>query len=122
MKSWIPVIFLVAVGCSHGFDRKAMREQLWQDNPIFTDKNVRRIEGLRPQIQLPMKLAVAPGHWNAAEKKVILSWGDELKKAGVVSDFVVIPRLLVRASGGGSSYLSVLRAAAAPLHNSLWYT
>jgi rhombotail lipoprotein len=107
---------LAALGCSTGFNRRAMEEKLWGDEKIFTDDDVLRVERIRPQLQLPFRLAVAPpirGGWRApeeleGEREAILAWGEKLKASGVVSDFVLIPRFLI----GGSRFKDARVAAA----------
>jgi hypothetical protein len=121
-KSLAPILLLAAAGCASGFNRAAMQEKLWDGKPVFTDEDVRRIEQLKPQLSVPFRLAVAPPlhpGWCApeteGETEEILAWGERLKKEGVVSEFVLIPRMLfgLKPTHPHEGYLKAARAAAA---------
>lgn len=59
-----PILALLAVGCSlqKGFNRGEMESALRSANPMFVSSTltVEEIEKLKPQINLPVRLAVAP--------------------------------------------------------------
>jgi rhombotail lipoprotein len=90
------------------------------------DLDVLQVEQLRPQIQFPIRLAVVPParlshpHWHETtetmkgEQEELDALGEQLKKDGIVSAFMVIPRMLLDHSaartGGG---LKAIRVAAA---------
>jgi rhombotail lipoprotein len=126
MKKLIAILLTGAAGagCASGFDRVAMETQLQEDRRIFTDDDdVLRIEQLRPQIQFPFRLAVVPPlhlhrSWSddvggtEGERDEILAWGDKLKKEGIVSDFTLIPSMLLDPRG---NTLKSIRIAAARL-------
>jgi len=129
MKKLMALAFLgvSAVGCSSGFQRAPMEEALQEDRRIFVDDlDVLQVEQLRPQIQFPIRLAVVPParlshrHWQEStesmkgEQEELDALGEQLKKDGIVSSFMVIPRMLIdnsAARGGGG--LKAIRVAAA---------
>jgi hypothetical protein len=112
MCAVIAAIVMLGAGCAKkGFNRGEMESSLRSSNPTFVSSglSVEDIEKLKPQIQLPVKLAVAPpiaisrswsrgqdlGLWSPDELAEIQSWEEPLRKAGVVSEFVVLPSILV---------------------------
>jgi hypothetical protein len=112
---WLLIAALVefGMGCaaSKGFNRGEMDSALRSGNPTFVSSNltVEEIEKLKPQINLPVKLAVAPptvtmrysrggddpDSWSSEEIAEIDSWEEPLKKAGVVSELILLPPMLV---------------------------
>lgn len=114
-------------GCSAGFNREAMTSDLAEGRAQFftDDEDVLKVEQLRPQIKFPIRLAVLPPSRSGAfggdaammegEREEILAWGDKLRKDGIVSDFMIIPDMLL-ATGvdrGRSTTLKSVRIAAA---------
>lgn len=100
------LIGLGAVGCQTGFNRDSMNSSL-QADPIlgYDDADVLRVEQARPQLQFPIRLAVAfqatVDRWGYGERsesdgqrKEIRAWGDKLRDAGLVSDLFILPDIL----------------------------
>lgn len=85
--------------------------------PQFSNSSLEEIAKLKPQINPPIKIAVAQPtryeDWSSEEIKEIESWLPELKKAGLASDLVVIPNSLTPGCDHASSDCS--RTAAAKL-------
>ncbi len=122
----LPVYFaaLSAVGCSASFNVAKMEERQWGGEKVFTDMDLARIEQLRPQLTVPFRLAVAPPlyeDWRTpqqleGELQAIQAWGAELKKSGLVSEFIVLPKMLLGTSFGGRhthDYFKAVRVASA---------
>jgi rhombotail lipoprotein len=118
------VVVAAALGCSTGFERVRMEAALQEDRKIFVDDlDVAQIDQLRPQIQFPMRLAVVPparlshSHWQETtetlkgEQEEIEALGEQLRKDGIVSAFMVIPRMLIDRNAGYG--LKAIRLAAA---------
>ena len=85
-------------------------------------QTVEEIRKLRPQAQLPLKIAVMPPHrWQGMslnERKVIDEWSEELKEIGFIRSLEIVPKSLIPSCGyksEGSCYLDQSRAAAARL-------
>ena len=118
-------------GCAgKGFNRGEMEARVQSSRPVYssTSLSVEEIEKLKPQIHLPIKLAVAPplttyakmgggsGNWSPEEVAEIESWAEPLKKAGVVSDLFIMPSNLLQNCGPKDpdcTRVGVFRAAAA---------
>jgi rhombotail lipoprotein len=120
-----PAGFLLAlVGCSSTIDRGRMHEDLQHGDLEFSSRTVKEIEAIRPQIQVPFRLAVAPpvwrreATWSREELAEIESWGPELSKLGLVTELVVIPEATYAMNAGSTSegWLERLRVAAARHH------
>jgi rhombotail lipoprotein len=108
MKKLMAILWVgaAATGCATGFNREAMQKDLVEDRRIFTDdEDVLKIDQLRPQVRLPIRLAVlAPARLGPyggdsglmeGEREEIVSWGEKLKKEGIVSEFMIIPEMLL---------------------------
>jgi rhombotail lipoprotein len=118
-----------------------LQEQLDSQPPLFTDADIAELEALAPQLPVPFRLGVAPplsveldesqvwwrgdgarslsfGTWSADEAAVIEDWGRRFGEAGIVSELVILPRLLVQGSSTEepASLLGTLRQAAARHH------
>ena len=117
-----------ATGCSTGFSVRAMEDALQGERKLFSDDDdVTKIEQLKPQLRLPIRLAVAPplqvtqGYWYEprgmmeGEREEIVAWGEKLKKEGIVSEFTIIPNMLLDLGPdrNRSSYVKAVRVAAA---------
>lgn len=130
MKKLIALLWIgvTAVGCAAGFNPTAMQEALQEERKLLSDdEDVTKIEQLKPQLKLPFRLAVAPPlqvqqkYWHEprgmmeGERDEILAWGEKLKKEGIVSEFIMIPGMLLDmgANRHGSSYVKAVRLAAA---------
>lgn len=122
----IPILLtaLSAVGCSASFNVAQMEERQWGGEKVFTDMDLARIEQLRPQLTVPFRLAVAPPlyeDWRTpqqleGELAAIQAWGAELKKSGLVSEFIVLPKMLLGTPLGGRhthDYFKAVRVASA---------
>jgi len=88
-----------------------MESALREGGPLFVSSplSVEEIEGLRPQVSLPIRVAVAPssvsyrrwwgsqelGTWGPGESAEIQSWEAPLKQAGVVKELILLPSLLI---------------------------
>lgn len=109
---WIAVV-LLGVGCAakKGFNRGEMESAARAGSPTFESSGltVEQIEKLRPQISLPVKLAITPpiistrywadwqdlSAWSPEETAEISSWEKPLKDAGIVSELILVPSMLV---------------------------
>ncbi len=117
-------LFLMGAGCTAHFERAEMQERLHRAQPLFTDWDVERIEQLKPQLPMPFRLAVAPPvNWSGdptseRELQEIKAWGEKLEKAGVITDLVVIPSMLLQMAHEkyGQGHLKAIRAASARFH------
>jgi rhombotail lipoprotein len=117
--SVVPVIvILLLAGCASkkGFNRGAMTSAAQESHPLFQSSNltIEQIEQLKAQVHLPVRLAVAPpiisygqrwgnrelNTWNTDETKEIESWAGPLKKAGVISEVVILPAVLLEKCQG----------------------
>lgn len=128
------VVMLLLAGCAtkKGFNRGEMTSAAQASHLLFflsSNLTVEQIEQLKAQVHLPVKLAVAPpvisyGHgwgnhelhtWNPDETREIESWAGPLKKAGVVSELVILPSFLIEQCKGNDPgcALRVSRSAAA---------
>jgi len=120
------VVGASAVGCSTGFQLRDMEQALQEDRRIFVDDaDVAQVEQLRPQIQFPIRLAVVPParlshrHWQEStetlkgEQEELDALGDQLKKDGIVSAFMIIPRMLLDAGPQHGGGMKSIRIAAA---------
>jgi rhombotail lipoprotein len=123
-------IALTAVGCAGAFDREAMSVALQEERKLFSDDDdVTKIDQLKPQLKLPFRLAVVPPiqvtnhYWHdprgmmEGERDEIMAWGEKLKKEGIVSEFTMIPNMLLElgADRNRHSYIKAVRVAAARL-------
>ena len=143
LKLALPVLTLALAGtsCHTAPSHRLSRDELSAAarNPIFTSLDVEEIESLRPQIDGPIRLAVAPplertrgswqpdlfsatdgdtfkvSQWSAAERERIEAWREELRADGLVEDVVVLSGMLVETGGEPTtdSFLPQVRAAAA---------
>ena len=118
------VAALASVGCAASFDRAAMAEKLWDGDPLFTDADVERVERLKPQLPIPFRLAVAPPIREEYGVKPdparlhaeIRAWAEPLLQSGVVSEVLVLPRMLLQTPLQGKhthDYFKAVRVAAA---------
>lgn len=127
---WMVAGFCLALdasGCavSKGFDRGSLRQSV---HPPATDQEIQAVFDLKPQLPAPFILGVylAPGgntwrraYWSNEEATALLAYGEELKKAGIVSDirlvsdFTVEVRKPATFSGYSGGSLKDLRLAAA---------
>jgi rhombotail lipoprotein len=131
MRTLIAVLLAgLATGCSAGFDRVAMQQSLAEERRIFTDdEDVLKIESLRPQVQFPIRLAVVPPSAFCTragkesrltpedEREELTALGEQLKKDGIVSDFILVPEMLLKTGlePWQAGYLKSVRIAAARL-------
>lgn len=109
---------VMLAGCSHGFNKQALSGRMQREGAKVTDDEIRKIRDLKPQLQIPFKLGICLGEprwsWGRTytdkEKEQILSWTQELKAAGVVSEAFLVPRTLA-----ASDDVKNIRMAAARL-------
>lgn len=120
---------LVMVGCSTApaYNRAEMEQDLQQGRQILVDDvDVLRAGQVRPQLPLPFRLAVVPPsvmnvrHYGVpeemeGERREILAWGDKLRAAGIISDLVIIPQMLLQTSAPQTDLYRQLRVASARL-------
>src|SRR4051794_23475311 len=119
MCKWLVVVggavIVLASGCAKkGVNRGEMESELRASTPSFASGglSVEEIAKLKPQIKLPVNLAVSgpagtvhyyrsgeSNAWNASELAEIESWEEPLRQAGVISEAVVLPAILVEACG-----------------------
>ena len=127
------IVMLLLSGCStkKGFNRGEMEDAAQASHPFFVSSHltVEQIERLKSQVHLPVKLAVAPplisygqgwssrglNAWSPDEMREIESWAAPLKKAGVVSELVMLPSFLMEQCQGNDPgcAMRVSRSAAA---------
>ena len=130
MKKLIAFVWIgvASVGCGARFNTQEMQEALQEERKLFTDDDdVTKIEKLKPQLKLPIRLAVVPpiqvtrNYWHEprgmmeGEREELAAWGEKLKKEGVVSEFMMIPNMLLHfgPDRSQSSYIKAVRVAAA---------
>src|SRR5262245_57653785 len=119
-----PACLILASACSSTIDRGKMHRDLEGQGLEFSSKTVQEVEAIRPQLALPIRLAVAPPLWRSdptwsrEELAEIEAWEPELKQSGLVSELVVIPVATyeIGGQGLGKGWLEKLRIAAARHH------
>ena len=99
MKVLLMVLgIMVLIGCaeSKGFDRGALRGSL---GPATTDQEIQDVLALKPQLPAPFKLGIYLNSnswnykrrfWTDGEKSEFLTYGNQLKEAGIISDIYLI--------------------------------
>ncbi len=96
-------VLLSACTTSRGFDRGRLERVLGAGQAPVTDEEIARVLKLSPQIPVPFRLGVyvKAGQWNRGLDLRWLAgggdagWEADLKRAGVVSDVVVVSPLTV---------------------------
>lgn len=143
----LALTLLPACRMSSDLSAESMRHELSSRPGLFAETDVAQIQGLRPDLRTPFRLAIAPPvgpsaelrwtdrgwqrdagigvlrPWSADEKAVLERWAAEFVEAGVLSEVVFVPSVLVggprsepAADGGpGTPLLSELRRASARL-------
>jgi hypothetical protein len=95
---------VAAVGCGGtGYNRGALAASLRAANLAYVSSNqsVEEIERTKPQLALPARIAVAPPTdgpsrtWSPDEVRVIESWAEPLRAAGIASELLILPAGLV---------------------------
>lgn len=117
-------VAVAVAGCSSTIDRGRMQRDLEQKDVQFTSRSVQEIEALRPQLEIPFRLAVAPpiwrddATWTREEREELEAFGKELREIGLVSEFVLIPSVTYEIGGGSAKgdWFGRLREAAARHH------
>ena len=93
-------VFLAA--CSaHGFDRGRISQGFADEPKQISDQDIRSAMANKPRLKFPFKLAVQLrddecyrcGAWREEDQQKILSWGEQLKHAGVISQMFIIPNI-----------------------------
>lgn len=119
MKKFVLACMLICLAaCAPTKNIKTgMYAKLPSQKPQFTEASLEEIAKLKPQINPPIKIAVAQPtgveEWSSEEIQEIESWLPELKTAGLASDLVVIPNSLKQGCYYNTSDCS--RTAAAKL-------
>ncbi|MBY0459771.1 MAG: hypothetical protein K2V38_20825 [Gemmataceae bacterium] len=93
---------LVALcGCTHGFNRDALRERFNDGSVQSTDADVAQARDLRPQLRFPCRIAVylKPSNsslwrWTPEDRAALDRCAEALKKDGVASEVVILPEVL----------------------------
>jgi len=124
----------VWVGCASGYSRGEMDAALQSEKPTYvsSELSVEEIERMKPQLELPARIAIAPpvqayqrwwggysrSTWSSEEVAVFESWKEPLRAAGVAQDLLVLPSSLVKDCdpSDAACRLNALRAAAARVH------
>lgn len=111
---WFPL--LAVMGCTTGFDRVALHQQLNGNAFLVNDADIEKVLALKPQIRFPANVAVyldsgrfGEWRWDAQDKQALTDWGEALKHEGIAASFFLIPDLIV----GEKQNLDSLRVAAA---------
>ncbi|MCI0703822.1 MAG: hypothetical protein L0241_22410 [Planctomycetia bacterium] len=112
------LLFLVPVllcGCAHGFNRDALRERLNDPSLQSPDAAIAEARGLKPQLQLPCRIAVylKPSNdrdwrWTPEDKAALEKWAATLKEEGIATEVFPLPEMLA-----GKGEVKELRLAAA---------
>jgi hypothetical protein len=109
------VLPVLLCGCTHGFDRDALRERLNDGTLQSPDAAIAEARGLKPQLRFPCRIAVylkpANGrdwHWTPEDRAAMDLWAATLKKEGIAADVFPLPEML-----SGKGEVKDLRLAAA---------
>src|SRR5262245_17874123 len=106
-------------GCTSlgGFSRPDTTARASREPILVTDGAVAEAQLLKPQLQLPCRIAVylrpnnnGSWHWSPKDVAALEACGEALKSAGVATDFFLLPDMLV---GAGKEDVKDLRVAAA---------
>jgi hypothetical protein len=135
LRAIVSVAFCVALGgCATGFNRGEMDAALQSAKPSYvsSELSVEEIDALRPQVNLPARIAIAPpiqtyqrwwgqrslDTWSPDEIAILESWQEPLRSAGVASEILILPSSLVKDCEVRDSLcrLKSQRAAAARVH------
>ncbi len=110
---WSVIAMLLLSGCAtrKGFNRSEMTGAVQESQPFLASSNmtVEEIGQLKSRVHYPVRLAVAPpiisygrgwigrelNAWTPEETREIESWGPPLKKAGVISELIILPSFLL---------------------------
>jgi hypothetical protein len=111
-------LFLAGCVSSSGFDRGVLHESLCTKGETqVTDEEVKKAMELRPQLTFPCKVAIYlydpdnrsyQWRWGPKDKELILSWMNDLKKAGVVGEAFFMSGMFT----SGNSFKELRLAAA----------
>ncbi len=110
--AWSVIAILLLSGCAtkKGFNRSEMTGAVQENQPFLApNMTVEQIGQLKARIHYPLRLAVAPPiisygrgwigrevkAWTAEETREIESWAVPLKKAGIISDLIILPAFLL---------------------------
>lgn len=93
----LATLLLAVAGCaqSEGFDRAGLNKQLSAGPTPATDKDIKRVMELTPQVRLPMTLGLylrPRGYYGAqwSMKDLDAEWIETLRERGIVADVVPI--------------------------------
>lgn len=93
---------MVAACSAHGFDRGQLSQSLTDEPKQVTDQDIRSAMARKPQLKFPFKLAVelqsgecyrCVSTWREEDRQKILSWSEQLKQAGVISQMFIVPNI-----------------------------
>lgn len=121
-KAAVLLLAASAVGCAASFNRPAMEARLQAQYRVFGDVELQPFNAFQPSGAPPFRLAVAPpldgSAWAQAEREEIQSWEEPLRQAGVVSEIVLIPRMVVQWNAGvsGGAVIRTMQNAAARMN------
>ena len=117
-KLILAAVFISLTACTANENIKTgMYAKLVSPKPQFSEASLEEIAKLKPQINPPIKIAVAQPvsfkAWSSEEIHEIESWLPGLKAAGLASDLVVLPNSLQKTCDQNTTDCS--RTAAAKL-------
>jgi hypothetical protein len=110
-RIWTQVLILAAVSfiftacASHGFDRGQLKQGLGDEPKTVTDQDIKTALAQQPQLKFPFKLAIelrsgecyeCGDAWREDDKQQIMSWGQQLKQSGVVSEMFLVPDVFAK--------------------------
>jgi len=96
MNGYLSLGFIALLaGCSHGFDRGALRKRLAGERTVVTDQEIREALARKPQITLPFSLAIEVQNdlglrWDVKDKEKIVAALEPLEKKGIISNVFVM--------------------------------
>ena len=110
-RIWAQVLILAAASflftacASRGFDRGQLKQGLGDEPRAVTDQDIKTALAQQPQLKFPFKLAVelqwgecyeCGDAWREADKQEIMSWGQQLKQSGMVSEMFLVPDVFAK--------------------------
>lgn len=81
-------------------NRGLLESRLHHDSEKVIDKDVEKIQTLKPQIRFPCRVAVAvradgrgEWRWSPKDRQAMHSWGESLRKEGIASEVVFMSKM-----------------------------